>query len=440
MGDKPGKKKKAKPPGVPKGAPKELVDFVDCKGDAVTLKAGKLDWIPKEGLAEFAPDPTVTFEEDKTKPGAVTIKVTLGKTFTLPASVKDGKLEVDTSGIPLNAIKKPIDDWVRKLNDWLAANDRKLAGVKINDGGLVITKVAVAEPAKGGVKAAPFPHVPAWEKAGAVGLLGLSIAFGVGFMDAGDDTTTRTERVCPEAAGPGRSVGAGPDCPQPQGSDEVPPVRPEGLVAQIGDVYISVAGGQPTPGTIRSRTDETLSFVVPLFAIGQSHRVEFWDSSGAVIDEFAFTVPSASGAAPPIATQQGGRAECDVDHQNPVPPGRSGADCLYFQPVLEPIPEPQPNDGDGAVEPETRTVEVETDGTPWSLLAIPGAALGLLGGLALEEERRRREGGWDAGSQTYPDWDATYPDWYTAGGNGPSDPSPDPRPGPPTDSPTHDVM
>jgi hypothetical protein len=385
MPEKPGKKKKAKPPELPKGAPKDIADFVDCKGNTVTFKAGKVDWIPKEGLGEFVPDPEVGFEEDKTKPGTFNVKVKLGVTFTLPASIKDGKLEVDTTSVPVDKIKKGIDDWVKKLNDWLEANGKKLGGAKIKDGALTVTKEAVAgEPAKQGVKAGPFPHVPVGEKVGALGVLGLSIVFGLALINAGDETETRTKKVCPESSRPGRSVGTGIRCERLRAFDEVPPPA-EGFAEQIGDVYINLEGGPQSPGTLAPGSEGTLSFRMPLFAIGQPHRVEFWNAPGTVLDAFTFTVPAASGPAPPVPTDQGGSVDCLIDHQNPVPPGASGADCLYTQPAVDATPQPMPDGGD-TVEPLIRKLNVTTDGAPFSLLMLPGGALLGLGGLYARDE------------------------------------------------------
>lgn len=441
------KGKKPKPPRLPGPPPKgdkaatkkynALVDFVDCKGNTVTLEAGRLDWL---GL-DVAPD--ASFEADKNKPGTINIKIHIGTdTVTLPASVKNGKLELDTSELPsldLLGAQEFVDD----LNNWFEANGKKIDGAAIKDGSLTVTKAAVAAaPGKAeerGVKGGLLPHVPTWEKVGAGVLLGAAVLFGVGFMDAGDETETRTETVCPEAGGPGESVHAGIDCPEPTPDPEpVPPQMPprsEGLAEQVGDVIIGIEGGRQAPGTVTPTKVGRLNLVLPLFAIGENHRVELRDAQGNVVDAFSFTVPAASGPMPSITTEQGGSAECTTDHENPVPPGASGEMCLYIQPEVVTTPPPDdsaPPADDGNGNAITETVTETTDGAPWSLLAIPGAAIGALGGLVLEEERRRREGGFDPTTGTYPDWETTYPDWQEPGA---AEDVPPPEP-----PPTLDVM
>ncbi len=388
MGEpKGGKKGKKKPPKLPgKPPPKDdkaatekynaLADFVDCKGNTVTLKAGKLDWL---GL-DIAPD--ATFEADKNKPGTINIKADLGiGKITLPATVKDGKLDVDTSGLPVGAdkVKKFVDD----LNDWFEANGRKIDGATIKDGAMTVTKAAVAaapgkaEEKKEGVKADPFPHVPTWGKAGAGVLLGAAILFGVGFMNAGDETETTAE---PTNATEGTTDTAEP-APVPAG----------GLAEQIINVGVTF-NGESTPGTLSTGSDPTqVSFEIPLFQIGEPHEVELQDSKRRVVDRFTFVVPEESGEAPPETTDQGGQVTCVVDHEMPVPPGRSGARCRYMQPAVSSAPEPAPEESapetSGADSTETVESEETTDGKPWSLLLIPGALLLAGGGLYVRENQ-----------------------------------------------------
>lgn len=446
MGDEKKKKpKKPKPPKLPgKPPPKddkaatdkynEATKFLDCTGTKVVLKAGKLDWIDFGWIT-----PEASFEPDKAKPGTINIKVKLPTgDISLPATVKDGKLDIDTKGLPLGADK--VKEFVDSLNAWFEANGNKLDGATVKDGELTLTKAAVAAPGKAGekkeekgVKGGLFPHVPGREKVAAGTLLGLSVLFGVGFMNAGDETETRTEKVCPEAGGPGESVGAGIDCPEPgSGVDEPMPVpRAEGLAQQIGDVYINLEGGQQFPGTLTPGTP-TVTFEVPLYEFAP-HRIELWGGGGAVIDAFSLNVSSASGPVPPITTEQGGTADCTVDHSRPVLGGNSGGSCVYTQPAITtPAPQPVPDQGT-PVEPVVRKSEEKSDGAPVSLAVIPGATV-LVGGALYARNTCRGDkgkGNGYGGGYVEPDFDTNVE-------------KPDLPPavfGPPADSkPTDDVM
>ena len=94
--DKPGAQKaptaKAKPPQLPPGTPADMRDFVSCKNLTVTIKSGKVGWLPlPETLKKIAPP------ELKLAPGAqagsVTITISVGfVSVTVEASVNDGQL------------------------------------------------------------------------------------------------------------------------------------------------------------------------------------------------------------------------------------------------------------------------------------------------------------------------------------------------------------
>src|ERR1700690_3615080 len=99
------------PPKLPEGAPKELVDFVECTGASVTL-GGKIPWLP---LPDWAPEPDVTIKPGAT-PGSATISIDLKlQTIELPASVDaNGELSIDTTSMPFG--KDTVDQWVHDLN------------------------------------------------------------------------------------------------------------------------------------------------------------------------------------------------------------------------------------------------------------------------------------------------------------------------------------
>ena len=104
MGDKP------KPPTLPKGAPKELQDFLDCTAASVTLGSGKVDWLKLKDVlpkkfpgSDFVPeDAKVEVSFEATAGGGVTIGIGMGglTLISLPATVKNGQLSLDTSGVP----------------------------------------------------------------------------------------------------------------------------------------------------------------------------------------------------------------------------------------------------------------------------------------------------------------------------------------------------
>ncbi|MGQ0804691.1 MAG: hypothetical protein ACT4PI_12625 [Actinomycetota bacterium] len=436
-------------------APNEIAvaDFFDCKTKTLTIGPNAPGWVTFSMVFNGP-----SFVQDES--GKVAIKIKLPKSDAeLPTSVKGGKLHVDTraahgaeasfpqlSGQKVKDKAQEIDRYVEGLNTILNEKGHQFGGVTVKDGKLTLTKVALPVPGKaegkpddkhgsGGIKGGPFPHVPTWEKVGAGFLLGAAVLFGVGFMNAGDGTETRPEKVCPEAGGPGESMGAGIDCPE-TGSDVDKSVPAQGLAQLIRTVSITPEGADPASGAVEPSNEPNKIFLeLPLFMIGERDTVELLDKRNATLDTFTFTVPSKQGLAPAVTTERGGTVMCLIDHENPVPPGRSGADCQYTEPVADAATPPTPDDSEPVV-PESREFEEDTEGKPWSLLAIPGAVLGLAGGLALEEERRRRDepdlGGFDPTTGTYPDWETTYPDWQDTG---PAEDVPPPEP-----PPTLDVM
>src|SRR3954454_17938908 len=101
---------KQQPPKLPKGAPKDLSDFVACTSATLTWKAGKIDWLKLKDLLpkdfpgkDWVPEdakPEISFEDDGK--GGVNLGIGVGglTLLTLPASIKGGKLTIDTSGVP----------------------------------------------------------------------------------------------------------------------------------------------------------------------------------------------------------------------------------------------------------------------------------------------------------------------------------------------------
>lgn len=156
----------AQQPQLPPNAPKDLQDFVSCKSATYTLKNGKVTWLsikPRDllsaDMAQYVPDavldtsvnPSMTISPDSSAPGTASIRVgidvpglgTVGPSFT--ASVKDGSLNVDSSGVPA-AAKGPLDDAVKNLNDWLKANGKGFGAPAFGKDEVKLSKVDIAVP------------------------------------------------------------------------------------------------------------------------------------------------------------------------------------------------------------------------------------------------------------------------------------------------------
>jgi hypothetical protein len=141
-----------KPPKLPEDTatrtvPREIREFVDCRGSALTLEPGPVDWLDLPGGLQ----PTARFDHGPT-PGSIEVTITLSTglgdiELKLPCSVRDGRLEVDTNQVPgeipgLGNPRQAIDGWVRAFNDWLAHNHKQLGEVRLRGGRLTLTKVA----------------------------------------------------------------------------------------------------------------------------------------------------------------------------------------------------------------------------------------------------------------------------------------------------------
>jgi hypothetical protein len=220
-----GKPKKPKPPRLPDDAPQDVKDFVDCKGDSLELRPGELKWLPVPDFAKAAGAPTATFEAGT---AAGSIKVTLSWTIIslkVTVSVRDGKLDVDTTEIPeFTGLGPKIKKWADDLNAWLAHNKKKLGAATLRDGKVTLSKVA--ETAMAPVPEKERAGAPALFAAGALTVGGL--ALGIGLMDAGDTTTV--EQVCVANCSTGDLGANDPDTEATVGNDdtdddetEVPP-------------------------------------------------------------------------------------------------------------------------------------------------------------------------------------------------------------------------
>lgn len=146
---------KAKKPQLPAGVPKDLDAFIECTSASVTIKSGKVGWVGKLDLGVTEIEPEISFEAGEK--GAINLSV--GKGFvaiTLPASITDGQLTIDTGNLP-QAGADFVNGWVKDLNGWLKSKGKQFGAAKLEKGGVTLTKVPVAavKPVDQKVKAAP---------------------------------------------------------------------------------------------------------------------------------------------------------------------------------------------------------------------------------------------------------------------------------------------
>jgi hypothetical protein len=131
------------PPPLPKDAPPELAAFVACHADRVDLVAGSARWLPSPpGLGRLlAPKVSIARATQPTE-ADVAIGWALAK-LHLRAHVVDGRLRVEHKGqhVPLlRDVYHHIEAWVAGLNEWLAANGRRLGPPEVSSGRLTVVK------------------------------------------------------------------------------------------------------------------------------------------------------------------------------------------------------------------------------------------------------------------------------------------------------------
>jgi hypothetical protein len=355
----------AKSPEVPAWLPlpKDFADFLEGTSDSIML-AG-------DGMKTGVDGVTAGFSEAKKKGRfKITIKglkdkvpLELPDPLELDASVdKDGKLHIhvrDRKYIP-QPVKDGIRDFVNQFNRFVNGKGKKLAPSETKDGKLVLAKVATtsAVPDRKGF----LPHVPRWEKAGAVVLIAGSVAFGVGFMNAGDETKT----VSNTGAG---NQSAGTAAPNPYKG--------------VTTVQVTPPGSPPVEAAATS--GNRLETVVPLF-VKSPHRVALINIQGQPVDSFVLQVPNEAGDVQG-STERGGAFDCAVSHTQGVNGSPSSGRCAVQPPSSASSTPPTTAAQDTQIATTTET----TEGRPWSLLAIPGVLLFAGGGLVLDNERRGRE-------------------------------------------------
>lgn len=385
MGDK------VKPPALPPGAPKDVVDFVSCKAATLSWQSGKVDWLKLQDVlpkkfpgAEWIPDNAkVEISFEATAGGGVTVGIGVGgiTLLSLPASIKGGKLDVDTSKLPnVGGAPKAVTKWVDDLNATLRDNGKQLGGMTLKDGKLTVDKAPVSAllPADGGAQLASAGPGTA-TKVAAAGVVLAGLAGGIGLMDVGDRTETVSHQVTttPTPA-PTKTATPTPEAPLKVvdgqlGTDHVGPGESYILVCLSvppghDGSYVAVFGSTPSgelsgsgdvvdgKGTIRVRISQFGSYAgLSLFGPGDEKIADL----GALLPRLPWVVDETE-------------KPCD-------PADLSASDT-------EPAPTETATEGPG-VTTTTETSEVDVDGKPWSLLLIPGSLL-VAGGLLV---RRRDE-------------------------------------------------
>lgn len=136
--------------GVAPSLPEDLRAFLECRADSATIRNGPVEWLEipsnvRAMLGGKSPELKITAGP---APGTAVLKIQAGWVgATLPATVVDGKLSVDTSKLPFlapPAIARDIRRFVDELNGRLAANGKALGPPAIGPDGMTLTKVALA--------------------------------------------------------------------------------------------------------------------------------------------------------------------------------------------------------------------------------------------------------------------------------------------------------
>jgi hypothetical protein len=133
---------------LPPGVPTDLRAFLECTAEAATIANGPITWIDippnVRGMLGGAVHP-----ELRATPGAgpstAILRIRAGwVSATLPASVVDGRLAVDTSKLPFLAppsISIEIRRFVEAINGRLSTNGKELGEPTFGPEGMTLRKV-----------------------------------------------------------------------------------------------------------------------------------------------------------------------------------------------------------------------------------------------------------------------------------------------------------
>ena len=272
----------AKPPPLPDGTPKDIRDFVSCTSDKLELKPGKINWLP------VPISPTASFEQPANETNTVRVKLAVGEfvSATVPISITDGEMSVDTSAWPdLLAGKEGVDAWVRDLNGSFKGNGKRFGKPTVKDGKLTLAKEKI--PVAGAASPPPkvkaglwsiLDNVPKGARVGigavlVVGLLATGIAI------AAETGSTGSSSVAPSAtplisAVPSSTPAINPTPSPTPALDPTPSQTPSAsadFLPTPGPGYAPTVVSVPRPlvfsGCIASRDEATSGVITPTFVV-----------------------------------------------------------------------------------------------------------------------------------------------------------------------------
>lgn len=231
-------------PKLPDGAPKEVREFVGCRGRILVMQDGPIDWVSIPGGIGLggAGAPTATFSHFA---DTVSITVTWGAfTVRFKVTVVDGQLHVDTSEIPepLSGISEAVKKWADRLNRWFAANGHEVS-LSSSSGARGYSVHLLKSPAdagrekksKGGVK-----------KAAAVGAAAVAIggaAWVALWSGGGDGSTPQAGASTEEQGGAGGGGLSDEEVPGEIVGEELG-TSPATFRRENGDLVVSLSDGE----------------------------------------------------------------------------------------------------------------------------------------------------------------------------------------------------
>jgi hypothetical protein len=133
---------------LPPNLPEDLRAFIECTGDRATIANGPVEWVDipanVRGMLGGASRPELTVVQGQAPRSAILTVKAGWVSATLTATVRDGKLAIDTSKLPFLAPKSiatGIQEFVTALNGRLAANGKALGEPSFGPQGMTLVKV-----------------------------------------------------------------------------------------------------------------------------------------------------------------------------------------------------------------------------------------------------------------------------------------------------------
>jgi len=247
------------PPRLPDGAPADLQQFLACTRLSVDVDLSTTSWFPRPSIVPRGVEPSVTARSTGTDRAEVSVGWGL-LSLTLPISITNGALSIDTSAIPdIGGMRSGIDRWVRRLNDSLAANGRRFEHLEVRGRTVRVTKTVVAGSAQAagrtptGRPAVPPraptpPALPPPRRTPAFVILGVAaLAVGaVALVRSGDDDGAAGTPTSPPAV---TSSPAAPATPtSPPAATPTPQPTPQTTASTAVSVdTVPVTGGTAVP-------------------------------------------------------------------------------------------------------------------------------------------------------------------------------------------------